>query len=116
MQRKKLEQELEEDFDAVLDNIQEQGASCLKYEFINKRDQKGQEKKVLVAMRCSLRNKVMGLESAHIDPTETTFEYEPTEMECLFSKDQHAQKVRQVAIQKSFKVEISDIAEVLGFI
>jgi hypothetical protein len=55
-------------------------------------------------MRCSLRNKVMGLDSVAVDPTETTFEYQPNEMEQLFAKDEQTLKVRQMAIQKSFKV------------
>jgi hypothetical protein len=54
MKRKILEEEL--DFDAKLDEINEQGASMLKYEIIEKGN-----KKVLVAKRCSKRNQVLGI-------------------------------------------------------
>jgi hypothetical protein len=37
-----------------------EGASYIKYELINKREKDGQEKKILLAKRCSLRNQCIG--------------------------------------------------------
>ena len=48
-------QKIEEALDLELDNLQEDGASFLKYEFVKKRD-----KKVLLARRCSMRNVPLG--------------------------------------------------------
>ena len=57
MKKRRVDERLDDDFDSILDNIAEQGASVLKYEFIQKRD-----KKVLIAKRCSKRNQHIGFE------------------------------------------------------
>ena len=57
MKRRRVDEKIDEDFDQILDNIAEQGASVLKYEFVQKRD-----KKVLIAKRCSKRNQHIGFE------------------------------------------------------
>ena len=48
-------QKIEEALDSELDQLQDDGASFLKYEFVKKRD-----KKVLLARRCSMRNVPFG--------------------------------------------------------
>ena len=82
MKKQRIETEIAEE---ESDQEVEQGASCLKYEFVNKRDKNGKEKKVLMAMRCSIRNKVMGFEVDSTNPLQDldktnidmSFEYNP---------------------------------------
>ena len=98
LKRRKIDEEIamEEDFESVLDNIQEQGASCLKYEFVKKRD----GKKILLAKRCSVRNQAMGLDTdfksnplsaleanKKENAVDMSFEYNPSAFEKLFAKD-----------------------------
>jgi hypothetical protein len=85
MKRSKIDREIS--FDAKLDQINDQGASMLKYEFISKGS-----KKVLLAKRCSKRNQCLGLQ-APIDIDES-FEYQPNSLEELFAKDSLIEKVR----------------------
>jgi hypothetical protein len=97
MKRRILEQEL--NFDAELDKINEQGASMLKYELIERGS-----KKVLMAKRCSKRNQCLGLQ-APID-IDMSFEYQPQPVEDLFAKDSLTEKVR---VQKGVTLKQSDI-------
>lgn len=69
MKRRKINEEIEManekkiNLDDALDEINEKGASCLKYEIVRKRDAKtGKEKKILHAKRCSIRHKCIGLD------------------------------------------------------
>lgn len=103
MKRKIIEQEL--NFDAKLDEINEQGSSMLKYEFVAKGN-----KKVLLAKRCSKRNQCLGIQQAPID-IDMSFEYQPRPIEDLFAKDALTEKVR---IQKGVNLKISDIQAILG--
>jgi len=72
----------EQDLDQAFDDMQEQGASCLKYEFVKKRD----GKKVLQAKRRSVRNQCLGINvEQEVDPLQAldqsrldmSFEYNP---------------------------------------
>lgn len=88
-------QKVEEALDVCLDEIEENGASFLKYEFVKKRD-----KKVLQARRCSMRNVPIGFQSYNQNPlkmlemtgskVDMSFEYNPTNFEGLFAKDKDA--------------------------
>ena len=70
MKRQKVEQELCINLEDELDQIQEQGASALKYEIIRK----GQ-KNVLLAKRCSVRHQCIGLVQQAPLEAEASFEY-----------------------------------------
>lgn len=107
MKQMKLKEEIaqvpSDNFDTILDNINDKGASFLKYEFIKKRDAKtGKEKKVLQAKRRSARHACMGLETS-IQPLDTfeqnkmkidmSFEYNPSQVEHLFGKGGKESKI-----------------------
>ena len=128
MKRRKINEEVEENLDQVLESMEEKGASCLKYEFIKKRDKKGQEKNVLLARRCSLRNiqnKESGRDSldklAKLEANQTigmSFEYNPRSFEKmnLFVKDELTRSVQLLAIQKSVRVQPTEVEEIIGWL
>ena len=112
MKRQRLNDELEaEPENPTRESV---GASCLKYEIIRKRDKTGNEKNVLLAKRCSLRNQCLGLGEARQD-IEGSFEYEPRSFEKLFVKDTLTTKVQQMALQAKM-LDVSEIGESLGYL
>jgi hypothetical protein len=130
MKRRKVEGEIEEMSQNVMgidEEREREGASCLKFEIIRKRDAKtGIEKKVLQAKRCSARHRTMGLNDFCSNPlgaleerhqqVDMSIEYNPSSFEKLFAKDQNVQKVQQLAIQKSVRLESHEIEKVVGYL
>jgi len=70
MKRQKVEEEVCQNLDDELDQIEQQGASCLKYEIVRK----GQ-KNMLLAKRCSLRHQCIGLDEQAPLEADMSFEY-----------------------------------------
>lgn len=79
MKRQKVEEEVCQNLDDELDRIEQQGASCLKYEIVRK----GQ-KNVLLAKRCSLRHQCIGLDEEAPLEADMSFEYQPSALEKMF--------------------------------
>ena len=127
MKKRKLHEEIENET-SQLGLEDEHGASCLKYEIVKKRQRNGEETNVLMAKRCSMRHRSMGLrpdeEQSLLDALkpnqsleeEMDFEYCPSTVEKLFVNDVEAQRVQEIALQKKVKLEISDISEILGYL
>ena len=79
MKRQKVEQELCINLEDELDQIQEQGASALKYEIIRKG-----HRNVLLAKRCSVRHQCIGLVLQAPLEAGASFEYQPSAVEKMF--------------------------------
>ena len=88
------------------------GASVLKYELVEK-----QSKKVLLAKRCSLRNRKPEFVQQVPAALECSFDYKPSEFENLFKPQQEDlfnQQMQEIAFQHSTKVGRKDVEQVLG--
>ena len=109
MKRQKIEDEVCQNLDDELDQIQEQGASCLKYEIVRK----GQ-KNMLLAKRCSLRHQCIGLDEQAPLVADMSFEYQPSAVEKMFQPDQKAERVKMNAFSKKTDLEIGDITDIIG--
>ena len=98
------------DLETDLDEINKQGASCLKYEIIKKGN-----KKVMLAKRCSKRNAPIGFgENGNDISKDTSFEYCPNQLENLFDQDENAKKMQTSAIKKKLIINQDDIDDVIG--
>ena len=61
MKKRKLHEEIENCDTSRQDPSDEPGASFLKYEFVKKKQRNGDDKNVLMAKRCSMRHRSIGL-------------------------------------------------------
>jgi len=127
MKKRKLDEEIENCETSKQDPCDEHGASFLKYEFVKKKRRNGEDKNVLLAKRCSMRHRSIGLGEDFgrklldaLQPNqsyeEMDFEYCPSTVEELFANDQEAHRVQELALQKKVKLQISDISEILGYL
>ena len=99
-----------DDLETDLDEINRQGASCLKYEIIKKGN-----KKVMQAKRCSKRNAPIGFaDNMNNISKDTSFEYCPNQLENLFDQDENTKKIQSSAIKKKLVIQQDDIEDIIG--
>ena len=111
MKRQKVEEELCTNLDDELDQIQDQGASALKYEIVRKGD-----KNLLLAKRCSVRHQCIGFETRAPLETDASFEYKPSALEKMFQPDQKGERLKMKAFSRQTCMEIADIKDIIGIL